>query len=140
MLAPFSAKNIESGGDWFSGTRHHKLSNYVGSNSPMSHPTAVNSGEDQNNEQLPTGEHDPQLLVGSLLDEEQERVPLLYFTSFVKAWVSSSSLLFSFPSQFSCWFCRILEASLYALIDESMRVQNACVYTYGTGTHINSQS
>ena len=35
-----------------------------------------------------TADYNPHHLVGSLLDEEEEPIPLLYFTSFAEAFVS----------------------------------------------------
>ena len=40
--------------------------------------------------QEPVQSYDPQHLVGGLLEEE-EPIPLLYFTSFMEAWVSAST-------------------------------------------------
>jgi hypothetical protein len=55
----------------------------------MSQPTAVNGGEAVHNEQAPTEGYNPHNLVGSLIDEEEEPIPLLYFTSVCEAWVRS---------------------------------------------------
>lgn len=52
----------------------------------MSQPTAVNGGEAVHNEQAPTEGYNPHNLVGSLIDEEEEPIPLLYFTSVCEAW------------------------------------------------------
>lgn len=57
--------------------------------------TAVN-GEAKSNALATTeqpGEYNQHHLVGSLLDEDEEPVPLLYFTSFGEAFVSPAVLL-----------------------------------------------
>jgi hypothetical protein len=73
----------------------------------MSHPTTFNGtgGEAQHNEQLPAEAYSPQALVGSLMDEDEEPIPLLYFTSFYEAWVSTSAPLRSpSPATFSAHY------------------------------------
>lgn len=43
-------------------------------------------------------EYNPHHLVGSLIDEEEEPIPLLYFTSIPEAWVSISNLCMGLES------------------------------------------
>ena len=40
----------------------------------------------------PTQDYNPHALVGSLLDEEEEPIPFLYFNSFAEAWVRLQTL------------------------------------------------
>lgn len=46
----------------------------------------------------PTQDYNPHALVGSLLDEEEEPIPFLYFNSIPEAWVSQLRLVLLYQS------------------------------------------
>lgn len=48
---------------------------------------------------LPTQDYNPHALVGALLDEDEEPIPLLYFTSFCEAWVRTTLYLACLTTQ-----------------------------------------